>query len=667
VVLPAPEGENAAAAAAAGLPPAPAGLAPRIRALVALLPEPLQRMKSFREPRGGADCLLQFFGTGEYLWAKGAGVVPWVAGLAGKLDEKSKKKGFLRAVEQARAFHTAAWREARPQYWWDAPPPPPPTPAPKPVPPPRVKKEKKKAAPAGPAPPNDGSYRRPGHWPSDLWVPEPRPFALPVKMQIERRPRFKVVRRNVYRAGTQKPKRLKPADIEKCQCDPAVGCGESCWNFNMSLRCSSLCACKDKCRNKEFDKMPAPKIKKFLTTNGCGWAVKALEPIPANTFVVEYCGEMLDDAACEQRMWEARARGEQNFYMMQVTPNLIIDAREVASVARLINSSCDPNCRADIWTDAATLEKRVGIFTIKDVAAGEEITYDYNFQHFDVMNTAATSFVCRCGAANCRGTLDADPERIKDYGRGVEVMWDDGTFYRGRVVRYNAQNDHHCIRYEDGDVEKIRLESVKHRWLDTGKTGGGGRAAGKRPARGAGRANKGRPAKRAKKKQEGGSRKGAPAGAAPAAAPAAGPAPGASCRPCPPSPVRKEKLDDEQLAMLLHQELNAPSSRARSSWGPPQGVKVERAPFLLPPLETSALAAITKGELREVEGLSLPEAALKVERCIVECDSLIVEADERLAAAKGPAKAGNKENILLPNAPDAHDSGGVPANFAAAL
>ena len=83
--------------------------------------------------------------------------------------------------------------------------------------------------------------------------------------------------------------------------------------------------------------MPAPKIKKFLTKNGCGWAVKALEPIPANTFVVEYCGEMLDDAACEQRMWEARARGEQNFYMMQVTPNLIIDAREVASVARLIN------------------------------------------------------------------------------------------------------------------------------------------------------------------------------------------------------------------------------------------------------------------------------------------------------------------------------------------
>ena len=62
--------------------------------------------------------------------------------------------------------------------------------------------------------------------------------------------------------------------------------------------------------------------------------------------------------------------------------------------------------------------------------------------------------------------------------------------------------------------------------------------------------------------------------------------------------------------MLLHQELNAPSSRARSSRGPPaQGVKVERAPFLLPPLETSALAAIAKGELREVEGLPLPEAA----------------------------------------------------------
>ena len=46
------------------------------------------------------------------------------------------------------------------------------------------------------------------------------------------------------------------------------------------------------------------------------------------------------------------------------------------------------------------------------------------------------------GAATCRGTLDANPERHKDYGRNVAVLWDDGTYYPGVVTKFNLKVRH---------------------------------------------------------------------------------------------------------------------------------------------------------------------------------------------------------------------------------
>ena len=38
-------------------------------------------------------------------------------------------------------------------------------------------------------------------------------------------------------------------------------------------------------------------------------------------------GEVVDDAESKRRMAEAKASGEHNFYMMEMAPGLIIDAR----------------------------------------------------------------------------------------------------------------------------------------------------------------------------------------------------------------------------------------------------------------------------------------------------------------------------------------------------
>ena len=87
---------------------------------------------------------------------------------------------------------------------------------------------------------------------------------------------------------------------------------------------------------------------------------------------------------------------------MELSPGLFIDARRRGNQARLLNSSCDPNCETQKWHDAASGEVRVGIFAARDVAAGEELTYDYMFEHYGLSAGAANGFRCRCGAKNCR-------------------------------------------------------------------------------------------------------------------------------------------------------------------------------------------------------------------------------------------------------------------------
>jgi SET domain-containing protein len=64
---------------------------------------------------------------------------------------------------------------------------------------------------------------------------------------------------------------------------------------------------------------------------------------------------------------------------------------------RHVNHSCDPNAWEQYEGGASYLVAR------RDIAAGEEITCDYNINIAD-----GTSWPCRCGAARCRGEVAGD-------------------------------------------------------------------------------------------------------------------------------------------------------------------------------------------------------------------------------------------------------------------
>jgi SET domain-containing protein len=67
--------------------------------------------------------------------------------------------------------------------------------------------------------------------------------------------------------------------------------------------------------------------------------------------------------------------------------------------AMFINHSCDPNCETEDH------EGRIFVVAIRDIAAGEELTYEYNL--YDSDDAEAD---CYCGAAKCRGTMFSDAE-----------------------------------------------------------------------------------------------------------------------------------------------------------------------------------------------------------------------------------------------------------------
>ena len=58
-----------------------------------------------------------------------------------------------------------------------------------------------------------------------------------------------------------------------------------------------------------------------------------------------------------------------------------------------LNHSCDPNCEVD------EVKARVWLFALRDIAAGEELVWDYNL--YDDEEPAP----CRCGSPKCRGTM----------------------------------------------------------------------------------------------------------------------------------------------------------------------------------------------------------------------------------------------------------------------
>lgn len=124
-----------------------------------------------------------------------------------------------------------------------------------------------------------------------------------------------------------------------------------------------------------------------------GAGVYTTAPIAQGTRVLEYSGPRLPVKQTEGLYGE----GEVTYLFGMDGGRTIIDG---FGMAAFVNHSCDPNCESD------QIKKRVWIIALRDIAAGEELTYDYNI--YDAEPGEDSS--CHCSSAKCRGTMLSEDE-----------------------------------------------------------------------------------------------------------------------------------------------------------------------------------------------------------------------------------------------------------------
>src|SRR6266480_3849421 len=104
-----------------------------------------------------------------------------------------------------------------------------------------------------------------------------------------------------------------------------------------------------------------------------GLGLFATEPIKKRAFIVEYKGRRLTTEQAEKL--EARnAR-----YLYEINSRWTIDGKSRRNLGRYANHSCRPNAESDTIRG-----KKVILRAIKNIKPGDEITYSYGSDYFDV-------------------------------------------------------------------------------------------------------------------------------------------------------------------------------------------------------------------------------------------------------------------------------------------
>ncbi|KAL9982434.1 hypothetical protein ACROYT_G004474 [Oculina patagonica] len=198
---------------------------------------------------------------------------------------------------------------------------------------------------------------------------------------------------------------IDPSELPMCDCssDSENPCGPeaNCLNRMLQFECNpTRCPSKENCQNQRFQKRQYADCEPFRTLHR-GWGLRCKEDVKKGQFVIEYVGELIDEATCQERV----RKGEDitNYYMLTIDKDCIIDAGPMGNLSRFMNHSCDPNCETQKWT--VNGDVRVGLFAAREIKAGEELTFDYQL---DCLGNEKKK--CHCGAKNCSSFLGVRPK-----------------------------------------------------------------------------------------------------------------------------------------------------------------------------------------------------------------------------------------------------------------
>ena len=201
-------------------------------------------------------------------------------------------------------------------------------------------------------------------------------------------------------------------------------------------------------------KTPAPSGKRIqVRRSGVhGKGVFALQDIAEGETLIEYVGEVISWDEAQDRHPHDPEDPNHTFYF-HVNEDRVIDALFGGNSSRWINHSCDPNCEADEDND------RIFIKAIRNIAAGEELNYDYGLIIDEpYTKKLKAEYPCWCGSANCRGTLLSPKER-KDTPKTPSQKKTQGTSQKSEKTKSKVT-----------PKDKVKVESKLKDKKKSGKT-----------------------------------------------------------------------------------------------------------------------------------------------------------------------------------------------------
>ena len=118
--------------------------------------------------------------------------------------------------------------------------------------------------------------------------------------------------------------------------------------------------------------------------SSAGLGLFTVRPIAKKEFIVAYSGQWIPTEEARRRERSRKAR-----YMFEVNGRWTIDGSSRRNLGRYANHSCRPN------TQAVLRKRTMALVALRPIAAGEEITFDYGDEYFDLF---LKDRGCRCAA-----------------------------------------------------------------------------------------------------------------------------------------------------------------------------------------------------------------------------------------------------------------------------
>jgi SET domain-containing protein len=149
--------------------------------------------------------------------------------------------------------------------------------------------------------------------------------------------------------------------------------------------------------------MPALDGLKVIKSSIHGYGVVALRPFEAGEIIVYGDGVLYSEDDEFDDTYSILLNIPEEDEDGNVEPQLLLD---LTDQTRWINHACEPNTEIDTSWDPETGAARCWWVALRDIAAGEELTYDYAF-------SAHLAEPCGCGTRKCRGLI-VDMDEIAD-------------------------------------------------------------------------------------------------------------------------------------------------------------------------------------------------------------------------------------------------------------